>query len=220
MFILKRSYFQYIPEIQKMLRIVTTPGRLARRVLSAASPIHPGSGLTDDQLMWQDAAHIWGEGELAPFSSEWDAKSHFPIDVIKASAEQGFLGLYTNEDVGGMKLTRLDTSIIFEALSQHCVSTTAFISIHNMVNWMIDSFGNEEQRNQYCPQLASGELIASYCLTEPGSGSDASALSTTCVRDGDDFILNGSKAFISGAGVSDLYAVMVRTDPTTKGPKV
>jgi len=201
-----------------MLR-VNLVRNVVRRALSAASPVNPGSGLTEDQLMWMDAAQKWGAAELAPFSAEWDKNSHFPIDVIKSSAEQGFLGLYTNEDVGGMKLSRLDTSIIFEALSEHCVSTTAFISIHNMVCWMIDSFGTEQQRNHFCPLLTSGEMIASYCLTEPGSGSDASALSTTCVRDGDDFILNGSKAFISGAGVSDLYACMVRTDPTTKGPR-
>lgn len=192
---------------------------IIRRFLSAASPINPQSGLGDDQRMWQEAAQKWGESELGPFSAKWDEKSHFPVDVIKASAEQGFLGLYCNEDVGGMKLSRLDTSVVFEALSQHCVSTTAFISIHNMVCWMIDSFGTEEQRHHFCPELTSGNMIASYCLTEPGSGSDASALSTTCIRDGDDFILNGSKAFISGAGVSDIYAVMVRTDPSNKGPK-
>lgn len=202
-----------------MLRSFSPRKFLRVRAMSAASPINPASGLDEDQRMWQEAAQKWGEAELGPFSAEWDKNSHFPIDVIKASAEQGFLGLYTSEELGGMALTRLDTSVIFEALSEHCVSTTAFMSIHNMVCWMIDTFGTDEQRHHFCPQLTSGELIASYCLTEPGSGSDASALSTTCVRDGDDFVLNGSKAFISGAGVSDLYAVMVRTDPATKGPK-
>jgi len=189
------------------------------RSVSITNPIHPGSGLNDDQLEWLNAAQKWGESELAPFSAEWDAKSHFPVDVMKAAAEQGFMGLYTDPELGGMGLSRLETSIIFEALSEHCVSTTAFMSIHNMVSWMIDSFGTVEQRQNYCTRLTAGEIIGSYCLTEPGSGSDASALSTTAVRDGDDLILNGSKAFISGAGTSDLYAVMVRTDPQTKGPR-
>jgi len=189
------------------------------RSVSATSPIHPASGLDEDQAEWLNAAHRWGEGELAPFSAEWDKNSHFPIDVIKASAEQGFMGLYTDPEYGGMGLSRLETSIIFEALSQHCVSTTAFMSIHNMVCWMISMYGTEEQKEHYCNKMTAGEIIGSYCLTEPGSGSDASALSTTAVRDGDDLVLNGSKAFISGAGTSDVYAVMVRTDPSTKGPR-
>jgi len=187
------------------------------RLLSVSSPIHPASGLDEEKVEWLNAAHKWGESELAPFSSEWDKKSHFPIDVIKAAAEQGFMGLYTSPEYGGMGLSRLETSIIFEALSQHCVSTTAFMSIHNMVCWMIDTNGTEEQKEHYCNAMTAGELIGSYCLTEPGSGSDASALSTTAVRDGDDLVLNGSKAFISGAGVSDVYAVMVRTEPSSKG---
>jgi len=189
------------------------------RSLATSSPIHPGSGLTEDQSEWLNAAHKWGEAELAPFTAEWDKNSFFPVDTLKAAAEQGFMGLYTDPELGGMGLSRLETSIIFEALSQHCVSTTAFMSIHNMVSWMIDSFGSDEQREHYCPKLTAGELIGSYCLTEPGSGSDASALATTAVRDGDDLVLNGSKSFISGAGTSDIYAVMVRTDPSTKGPR-
>ncbi|CBY20923.1 unnamed protein product [Oikopleura dioica] len=201
-----------------MLRSVRK-GAKYQRALSASSPIFPGSGLNEDQLVWQDAAQKWGAAELGPFSAEWDAKCHYPIDVIKSSAEQGFLGLYTSEDVGGMGLSRLETSIVVEALSEHCVPTTAMMTIHNMVSWMIDVNGTPEQREEYCPRLTSGEIIGSYCLTEPGSGSDASALATTCVRDGDDYVLNGSKCFISGAGVHDLYAVMVRTDPATKGPK-
>ncbi|CAG5112706.1 Oidioi.mRNA.OKI2018_I69.chr2.g6890.t1.cds, partial [Oikopleura dioica] len=200
-----------------MLRLVRKG--VSQRALSAGSPVFPGTGLNEDQLVWQDAAQKWGAAELGPYSAEWDAKCHYPIDVIKSSAEQGFLGLYTSEDVGGMGLSRLETSIVVEALSEHCVPTTAMMTIHNMVSWMIDVNGTPEQREEFCPRLTSGEIIGSYCLTEPGSGSDASALATTCIRDGDDYVLNGSKCFISGAGVHDLYAVMVRTDPSTKGPK-
>ena len=164
-----------------MLRRIRAPKNFVRP-LSTTSPIHPASGLDEDQVEWLNAAHKWGESELGPYSAEWDKNSHFPIDVIKAAAEQGFMGLYTSPEVGGMGLSRLETSIIFEALSQHCVSTTAFMSIHNMVCWMIDVFGTEEQKEHYCNKMTAGELIGSYCLTEPGSGSDASALSTTAVR--------------------------------------
>ncbi len=173
--------------------------------------------LNEDQKMIQDMARRFAEEQLAPHAEEWDEKKHFPIDVIKSTADLGLLGIYTRDDVGGSGLGRLDAALIFEALSSGCTSTAAFISIHNMCSWMIDSFGSEDLRQKYCPQLTSGTKIASYCLTEPGSGSDAAALRTSAARDGDSYILNGSKAFISGAGVSDVYVVMVRTGEA--GPK-
>jgi alkylation response protein AidB-like acyl-CoA dehydrogenase len=173
--------------------------------------------LTDEQEAIQDMARRFAEDELAPHAAEWDEKKHFPVDVIKKSAELGLAGIYTREDVGGSGLGRLDAALIFEALSAGCTATAAYISIHNMCSWMIDRFASEELRQKYCPKLTSMEMVASYCLTEPGSGSDAAALKTKAVKDGDHYVLNGSKAFISGAGVSDLYVVMVRTGG--EGPK-
>lgn len=167
--------------------------------------------LSDDQMAIQEMARRFAAEELAPHAAEWDETSHFPVDVIRKSAELGLAGIYTSEDVGGSGLGRLDAALIFEALSEGCTSTAAFISIHNMCTWMIDRFADDAVRKEWCPRLTSMELIASYCLTEPGSGSDAAALKTKAVRDGDEYVLNGSKAFISGAGVSDLYVVMVRT---------
>src|SRR6201994_2944537 len=174
--------------------------------------------LTDDQRAIEEAARAFAAAELAPNAARWDAESHFPVDVMKKAAQLGFAGLYVQEDVGGSALSRLDASIVFEQLSYGDVSTAAFISIHNMASWMIDRFGGDEIRRRYLPRLTTMELIASYCLTEPGSGSDAAALSTTARKDGDHYVLNGSKAFISGAGTSDVYVVMVRTGgPGPKG---
>ena len=174
--------------------------------------------LTDDQRAIEDAARAFAAAELAPHSARWDAEKHFPVDVLRKAAELGFAGLYVQEDVGGSALSRLDASIVFEQLSYGDVSTAAFISIHNMASWMIDRFGSDELRRRYLPRLTTMELIASYCLTEPGSGSDAAALATTAKKDGDHYVLNGSKAFISGAGTSDIYVVMVRTGgPGPKG---
>jgi alkylation response protein AidB-like acyl-CoA dehydrogenase len=173
--------------------------------------------LSDEQLAIQEMARAFAAEELGPHAAEWDEKKHFPVDVLKKSAELGLAGIYTREDVGGSGLTRLDAALIFEALSAGCTSTAAYISIHNMCSWMIDTFGSDALRKRFCPRLTSMELIASYCLTEPGSGSDAAALKTRAVRDGDHYVLNGSKAFISGAGVSDLYVVMVRTG--AEGPR-
>jgi alkylation response protein AidB-like acyl-CoA dehydrogenase len=174
--------------------------------------------LTDDQRAIEDAARAFAAAELAPHSARWDAQSHFPIDVLRKAAEMGFAGLYVREDVGGSALSRLDASIVFEQLSYGDVSTAAFISIHNMASWMIDRFGGDELRHRYLPRLTTMELIASYCLTEPDSGSDAAALKTTARLEGDHYVLNGSKAFISGAGTSDIYVVMVRTGgPGPKG---
>jgi hypothetical protein len=167
--------------------------------------------LTEDQRAIEDAARAFAEAELAPHSARWDEEKHFPTGVLKKAAELGFAGLYVQEDVGGSSLSRLDASIVFEQLSYGDVATAAFISIHNMASWMIDRFGADELRRKYLPGLTSMELIASYCLTEPGSGSDAAALKTTAKKDGDAYVLNGSKAFISGGGVSDVYVVMART---------
>jgi alkylation response protein AidB-like acyl-CoA dehydrogenase len=173
--------------------------------------------LSEDQRAIQDAARAFAEAELAPNSARWDEEKHFPVDVIKKAAGLGFAGIYVREDVGGSALSRLDATIIFEELSRGDVSTAAFISIHNMASWMIDRFGSDVLRQKYLPRLTAMELIASYCLTEPGSGSDAASMRTTARRDGDDYVLNGSKAFISGAGVSDVYVVMARTGED--GPK-
>ncbi|MEL6365591.1 MAG: acyl-CoA dehydrogenase family protein [Pseudomonadota bacterium] len=167
--------------------------------------------LTDDQLAVQETARRFARDELAPHAERWDEEKIFPVETIKKSAELGLAAIYASEDVGGSGLTRLDAALVFEALSEGCTSTAAFISIHNMVTWMIDAFGSEHLKETYAARLAAGEILGSYCLTEPGSGSDAAALKTKAVRDGDDYVLNGSKAFISGAGVSDLYLVMVRT---------
>lgn len=167
--------------------------------------------LSEEQQAIQEMARRFAADELAPHAAKWDEEKHFPVDVIRKSAELGLAAIYTSEDVGGSGLGRLDAALIFEALSEGCTSTAAYISIHNMCCWMIDRFASDELRRKYCPQLAAMQMIASYCLTEPGSGSDAAALKTKAVRDGEDYVLNGSKAFISGAGTSDLYVVMVRT---------
>jgi alkylation response protein AidB-like acyl-CoA dehydrogenase len=167
--------------------------------------------LSEDERALDDAARDFAAAELAPHSARWDDEAHFPVDVLKKAAELGFAGLYVKEDVGGSGLTRLDAAIVFEALSGGDVSTAAFLSIHNMASWMIDRFGDEPLRQRYLPRLTRMDLIASYCLTEPGSGSDAASLKTSARREGDDYVLSGTKAFISGAGTSDLYVVMART---------
>ena len=172
---------------------------------------------TEDQAAFQDAARRFAAEQLAPHAAEWDREAIFPTDVLRQAAALGFGGIYVADDVGGSALSRTDAALIFEALSEGCTSTAAFLSIHNMAAWMIDRFGDADQRRRWLPDLVSMDRIASYCLTEPGSGSDAAALRTRAVRDGDDYVLNGAKAFISGAGVSDLYVAMVRTGED--GPK-
>ncbi len=167
--------------------------------------------LTDDQRAIQEMAQAFARDELAPHSAKWDEERHFPVDVMRAAAGLGFAGIYVQDDVGGSALSRLDASIIFEALSYGDVPVAAYLTIHNMASWMIDRFASEELRARYLPRLTTMELIASYCLTEPGSGSDAANMRTTAKKDGDHYVLNGSKAFISGAGVSDVYVVMART---------
>jgi alkylation response protein AidB-like acyl-CoA dehydrogenase len=167
--------------------------------------------LTEDQRAIEDAARAFAAAELAPHSARWDEDRHFPVDVLRKAAELGFAGLYVREDVGGSGLTRLDASIVFEQLSYGDVATAAFLSIHNMASWMVDRFGSEDLRRRYLPRMTSMALIASYCLTEPGAGSDAASLATSARLDGDHYVLNGTKAFISGAGTSDLYLVMARS---------
>lgn len=174
--------------------------------------------LNDDQLALLEVAENFSKNELRPYAAQWDEQAHFPVETIKKSAELGFAALYCDDQYGGTGLGRLDSALIFEALSKGCVTTAAYISIHNMVAWMIDSFGNDDQRAHWIPKLASMEMLASYCLTEPASGSDAASMKSRAVRDGDHYILNGSKAFISGAGTSGLYLVMARTgDDSAKG---
>jgi alkylation response protein AidB-like acyl-CoA dehydrogenase len=168
-------------------------------------------GLDDDERVIAETAAAFAEKRLAPYALEWDAAKHFPVDVLRASAELGMAAIYCNDDVGGSGLRRLDGVRIFEQLSYADPTVAAFLSIHNMCTWMVDTYGTDEQRKSIVPRLASMEAIASYCLTEPGAGSDASALRTRAVRDGDHFVLDGVKQFISGAGVSDVYVVMARS---------
>jgi acyl-CoA dehydrogenase len=167
--------------------------------------------LTPDQREIQDLARRFTADRITPFAAEWDEKHHYPVDVWKAAGDLGFGSIYVSEESGGIALGRLEAALIMEAMAYGCPATSAFISIHNMAAWMIDRFGSAELKARLLPDLVSMDKIASYCLTEPGSGSDAAALKTTARRDGDDFILNGTKQFISGAGYNDVYVVMVRT---------
>jgi len=167
--------------------------------------------LSEEQRAILETARAFAQAQMAPRSARWDEEKHFPVDVLKAAAALGFGGLYVKEDVGGSALPRLDATLVIEALAAGDVSTAAFLSIHNMASWMIDAFGADSLRRKYLPRLTTMELIASYCLTEPGAGSDAASLRTTARREGGSYVLNGAKAFISGAGVSDIYVVMART---------
>lgn len=167
--------------------------------------------LSEDQSLIQDAARKFADDRMKPFAAEWDETKHFPEDILREAAGMGFAGIYTCDEHGGSGMTRLDACLIFEQLSRGCPSTAAYISIHNMCAWMIDNWGNDDQRAQFLPSLMTMENFASYCLTEPGAGSDAGSLRTKAVKDGEDYVLNGSKAFISGGGRSDIYVVMART---------
>ncbi|XP_024612635.1 isobutyryl-CoA dehydrogenase, mitochondrial isoform X2 [Neophocaena asiaeorientalis asiaeorientalis] len=218
------------------------PAESGRR--GVVSCIDPSTGLNEEQKEFQKVAFNFAAREMAPNMAEWDQKELFPVDVMRKAAQLGFGGIYVRTDVGGSGLSRLDTSVIFEALATGCTSTTAYISIHNMCAWMIDTFGSEEQRHRFCPPLCTMEKFASYCLTEPGSGSDAASLLTSAKRQGDHYVLSGSKvqacrprsspgrseavpllppqpgpqAFISGGGEADIYVVMCRTGgPGPKG---
>ncbi|WP_396933733.1 acyl-CoA dehydrogenase family protein [Mycolicibacterium sp.] len=173
--------------------------------------------LTDDERVIAETAAAFAEKRIAPYALEWDESHHFPTDVLREAAELGMAAIYCGEDTGGSGLRRLDAVRIFTALAAADPTLAAFLSIHNMCAWMVDSFGTDEQRKTWVPRLASMDAIASYCLTEPGAGSDAAALRTKAVRDGDDWVLDGVKQFISGAGSSDVYVVMARTG--AEGPR-
>ena len=173
--------------------------------------------LTDDQRQIQEMAQKFTADAITPFAAEWDEKHIFPRDTIRQAAELGFGSIYVSEESGGIGLGRLEAALIMEAMAYGCPSTSAFISIHNMASWMIDRFGSKEVKEKYLPSLIPMGRIASYCLTEPSSGSDAAALKTKAVRDGDDYVVSGSKAFISGAGENEIYVTMVRTGED--GPK-
>lgn len=168
-------------------------------------------GLDDDERVIVETAAAFADKRLAPHALEWDETHHFPTDVLREAAELGMAAIYCRDDVGGSGLRRIDAVRIFEKLATADPTVAAFLSIHNMCAWMVDSFGTEEQRKQWVPRLASMDAIASYCLTEPGAGSDAGALRTKAVRSGSDYVLDGVKQFISGAGSSDVYVVMART---------
>ncbi|MFA6605483.1 MAG: acyl-CoA dehydrogenase family protein, partial [Sphingomonas sp.] len=173
--------------------------------------------LTDDQREIQELARRFTADRITPFAAEWDEKHIFPRDTIKAAAELGFASIYVSEESGGIALGRLEAALIMEAMAYGCPSTSAFISIHNMASWMIDRFGGQAVKDTYLPSLVTMDRIASYCLTEPGSGSDAAALKTRAVRDGDHYVVNGTKQFISGGGENEVYVTMVRTG--AEGPK-
>ncbi|HWV95505.1 MAG TPA: isobutyryl-CoA dehydrogenase [Xanthobacteraceae bacterium] len=173
--------------------------------------------LNEDQIAVRDMARDFAAEKIAPFALKWDEEKHFPVEVMREAASLGIGGIYIRDDVGGSALTRFDAALIFEALAQGCPTVSSFISIHNMASWMIDAYGSNEQRHKWLPKLCTMDLLASYCLTEPGAGSDAAALRTRAVRDGDDYVLNGQKQFISGAGSTDLLVAMVRTGDAGPG---
>jgi alkylation response protein AidB-like acyl-CoA dehydrogenase len=167
--------------------------------------------LSEEQRAFQASARAFAAAEMAPHAGEWDEKGVFPVAALRKAAALGFAGIYVGEAYGGSALARRDAAVIFEELSAACPSTAAYISIHNMASWMIDSFGDDGQRRRWLPKLMTMEHFASYCLTEPGAGSDAASLATRAVRDGDHYVLDGTKAFISGGSTSDVYVCMVRT---------
>ena len=173
--------------------------------------------LSEDQRAFQATARQFARERMMPHARDWDENETFPVDILREAAALGFGGIYVNDDVGGSSLSRLDATIIFEELAQGCTSTAAYISIHNMAAWMIDAYGRGGQRRRFLPKLCTMEHFASYCLTEPGAGSDAASLTTRARRDGEHYILDGAKAFISGGGRSDIYVCKVRTGES--GPR-
>jgi alkylation response protein AidB-like acyl-CoA dehydrogenase len=173
--------------------------------------------LTEDQLAIQDMARKFTADQITPHAAQWDEEKHFPRDVVRQAGELGFGAIYISEEMGGINLGRLESALIFEALSYGCPSTAAFISVHNMASWLIDKFGGDEIKQRYLPGLVGMEKLASYCLTEPSSGSDAAALKTTARLEGDHYVVSGTKQFITGGGVNDLYVTMVRTGEGSKG---
>jgi len=173
--------------------------------------------LSQDQLAMRDMAKQFAEKEIAPYAAEWDEKHFFPVETLKKAASLGLAAIYVKSDVGGSELSRLDSAIIFEELAAACPTTAAYLSIHNMVCWLIDTYADDALRKQWLPKLATMNAFSSYCLTEPSSGSDAASLKTTAKKEGNEYVLNGAKAFICGGSVSDVYACMVRTGED--GPK-
>ncbi len=173
--------------------------------------------LTEEQAAIRQMAQDFTREEIAPFALEWDREKHFPVETIRNAGALGMGAIYVRDDIGGTGLGRVESALIIEALASGCPAVASYISIHNMCAWMIDRFGNQQQREQWLPGLVTMERLASYCLTEPGSGSDAAALKTRAVREGDHYVVSGQKQFISGAGASDVYVVMVRTGDD--GPK-
>jgi len=209
---LSRSFFSFLHRHSP-----TSQRQQSRLIARSFSTFDATIGLNDDQKQIQQVAFDFAKTELTPYAEKWDHEKFFPQETLRKAATLGFGGVYVKDDVGGSGLGRKDAAIIFEALSTGCVSTTAYLTIHNMCGWMIDSFGNDVQRKKYLPKLVTMEHFASYCLTEPSSGSDAASLRTRAVRKGNEYILNGTKAFISGGSVSDIYLIMVRTG--ADGPK-
>jgi isobutyryl-CoA dehydrogenase len=205
----------------RRISVANVPQHLKSMAMSTATKasatglevVDPTIGLTDDQKEFYNLARNFADNELKPFAQKWDEESIFPVDTFKKCADLGFAGMFVNEDVGGTGLSRVDTVTIVEALATGCVGTTAMLTIHNMCAGMIDKFGSEEQRQQFLPAMTKLDIMASYCLTEPGSGSDAGSLITKATFDPatNEYIINGGKAFISGAGLSDIYLVMCRT---------
>ncbi len=187
--------------------------RCSRTPISAAMDFE----LSDEQRAFAETARAFARDEWLPQAPGWDERSEFPVAALRRAAELGFAGIYVGDEFGGSGLGRIDATIIFEELAAACVSTAAFLTVHNMASWMIDRFGSREQRARFLPKMMTMTSLASYCLTEPGSGSDAAALATRAARDGDEYVLNGTKAFISGGSVSDVYVTMVRTGGA--GPK-
>ena len=167
--------------------------------------------LSDEQRLLTDSARAFATRELAPHAADWDRDHHFPVEVIRRAAEQGYLALYIAEEDGGLGLSRLSSSLIFEQLAAGCVATTAYLTIHNMATWMLASFADQSLKDAWLPGLINGQSLASYCLTEPDAGSDAAHLRTRARRDGDDYLIDGSKCFISGAGSTQVLIVMART---------
>uniref|UniRef100_A0A131X8G7 Isobutyryl-CoA dehydrogenase, mitochondrial n=1 Tax=Hyalomma excavatum TaxID=257692 RepID=A0A131X8G7_9ACAR len=204
------------PQIRALLRAPFASHKCTACNVSTA--LDATFGLSEEQIQMQKTASDFAEKEFLPYMQEWDEKEIFPVEAMRKAGELGFGGVYISDQYGGAGLNRLDASVIFEALAKGCVSTTAYITVHHMALWMIDQYGTHEQKQRWLPDLCSMEKCASYCLTEPGSGSDAASISTTAKRDGDDYILNGTKAFISGSGASEVYVVMCRTGgPGPKG---
>lgn len=210
-----------LPHLRRSLFDATTKKQTHALFWSAGkrsiTTVSPSASLSDEAKELYNLARGFADNEMAPYMREWDEKHYFPIETLRKAAKLGFGCLYVREESGGTGLSRLETSAIFDALSTGCVSTTAYISIHNMCAWMLDTFGSAELKSAFLDDLGQMNKLASYCLTEPGSGSDAASLSTTAKIVGDHYVLNGSKAFISGAGDTDVYLVMCRTGGA--GPK-